>query len=155
VSILYRHTQRTPVALTLALLALFIVLLDGLLASSWAPASYIVFIDLVFAAAGAGIFYLSSITVEVSDSELRWRFGPGPIRRLPRQDIDGVRRVRDPWWGGYGTTLFGIGYFPPRRWTYRIAGRDAVEVRLKAGGWRRIGTDDAQGLAAALGADGR
>ena len=62
-----------------------------------------------------------------------------------------MRQARDPWWGGYGTTLFGVGFFPPKRSTFRIAGRDAVEVRLKQDGWRRIGTDDPQGLLAALG----
>jgi hypothetical protein len=44
----------------------------------------------------------------------------------------------------------GVGFFPPKRWTFRVAGRDAVEVRLKRGGWRRIGTDDPQGLFAAF-----
>jgi hypothetical protein len=33
---------------------------------------------------------------------------------------------------------------------YNVSGLDAVELRLKSGGIRRIGTDDTKGLSAAL-----
>jgi hypothetical protein len=148
----YRHTQRLPVLLFAGLTVLVLVMVDASLAQTWpASARFAVFINLLFAAVLLGAWCLSSMTVELTDDELRWRIAPGPVLRLARDEIDGVRQVRDPWWGGYGTTLFGIGFFPPKRWTFRIAGRDAVEVRLKQGGWRRIGTDDPQGLLAALG----
>jgi hypothetical protein len=147
----YRHTQRMPIVLFIGLTVVVLLAVDASLASSWpASARFAVFINLLFAAVLLGAWCLSSMTVELTDAELRWRIGPGPVFSLARAEIDGVRQVRDPWWGGYGTTLFGIGFFPPKRWTYRIAGRDAVEVRLKQGGWRRIGTDDPQGLLAAL-----
>jgi hypothetical protein len=148
----YRHTQRIPVLLFIGVSAVVLFAVDATMARTWpASANFTVFINLVFAAVLLGAWCLSSMTVELTAQELRWRIGPGPMLRLAREEIDGVRRVRDPWWGGYGTTLFGIGFFPPKRWTFRIAGRDAVEVRLKQGGWRRIGTDDPQGLLAAFG----
>jgi len=53
--------------------------------------------------------------------------------------------VRHPWWYGYGIRWLG-----PNRWTYIVSGRHTVEVRLKGGGWRRLGTDDPHGLLAAL-----
>jgi hypothetical protein len=58
--------------------------------------------------------------------------------------------VRHPLWHGYGIRWLG-----PKRWAYIVSGRDAVEVRLKGGGWRRLGTDDPYGLVAALGAQPR
>ena len=148
----YRHTQRIPFLLFAGLTMLVLLAVDATLAKNWpASASFTVFINLMFAAVLVGAWCLSSMTVELTAAELRWRIGPGPVLRVARDEIEGVRQVRDPWWGGYGTTLFGIGFFPPKRWTFRIAGRDAVEVHLKQGGWRRIGTDDPQGLLAALG----
>jgi len=52
--------------------------------------------------------------------------------------------VRNAWWNGFGIRM--------RRGfrLYNVSGLDAVELRLKSGDIRRIGTDDAQGLAAAL-----
>jgi hypothetical protein len=148
----YRHTQRIPIVLFIGLTVVVLLAVDASMAASWpASARFALFINLLFAGVLLGAWCLSSMTVELTDAELRWRIGPGPTLRLARVEIDGVRQVRDPWWGGYGTTLFGVGFFPPGRWTFRIAGRDAVEVRLKQGGWRRIGTDDPQGLLAALG----
>jgi hypothetical protein len=147
----YRHTQRTPVVLFIGLTAIILLLVNAGLASSWpASAHFAIFIHLLFAAVLLLAWALSALTVEITADELRWRFAAGPAFRLARAEIDGVRWVRDPWWGGYGTTLFGVGFFPPKRWTFRVAGRDAVEVRLRNGGWRRIGTDDPHGLLAAL-----
>jgi hypothetical protein len=52
--------------------------------------------------------------------------------------------VRNHWWNGFGirmTTGFRL---------YNVSGLDAVELRLRSNETRRIGTDDPQGLAAAL-----
>jgi hypothetical protein len=38
----------------------------------------------------------------------------------------------------------------PKRWTYIVSGRDTVEARLKSGGFTRLGTNDSDGLIAAL-----
>jgi hypothetical protein len=95
-------------------------------------------------------WWFSSMTVDVTDEELRWHFGPGRDYRVARADIAGAEVLRHPWWSGYGIRFRG-----PNRWIYIISGRDLVEVRLKQGGWRRLGTDDPQGLAAALNAPAR
>ena len=89
--------------------------------------------------------YFSSMTVSVSDDELRWHFGPGRDWRIARQDIVSVAPASHPWFGGYGLRWFG-----PNRWVYLVSGRNTVEVRLKQGGWRRLGTDDPQGLIRSL-----
>jgi hypothetical protein len=86
-----------------------------------------------------------SLTVEISDNELRWRFGPGLWSyRLALDEIDSVAIVRNHWWNGFGIRM------APGFRLYNVSGLDAVEIRLKSGEIRRIGTDDPQGLAAAL-----
>jgi hypothetical protein len=90
-------------------------------------------------------WYFSSMTVEVTDDELRWRFAGGQGYTIARAEIDRIRTVPHRWWAGYG-----IKYFGPKRRTYVIGGCDTVEVSLKPGGWRRLGTDDPHGLVAAL-----
>ena len=90
-------------------------------------------------------WYFSSMTVDVTDDELRWRFAGGQGYRIARAEINNVRIVPHRWWAGYG-----IKYFGPKRWTYTIGGCETVEVSLKSGGWRRLGTDDPHGLHAAL-----
>ena len=87
----------------------------------------------------------SSLTVEVNGKELRWYFGPGLwTYRLPIDEIDTVAIVRNQWWNGFGIRM------RPGFRLYNVSGLDAVELRLKSGDIRRIGTDDTQGLSAAL-----
>jgi hypothetical protein len=82
---------------------------------------------------------------EVDDNELRWHFGTGLWRyRIGRTDIDAVRTVRNSWLNGFGIRM------RPGFRLYNVSGLDAVELRLKSGDIRRIGTDDPQGLAVAL-----
>jgi hypothetical protein len=91
----------------------------------------------------AGIF--SSLTIEVTEDEARWHFGPGLWRyRIARHDIDSVAVVRNSVWNGFGIRM------RPGFRLYNVSGLDAVELRLKNGEVRRIGTDDAAELAAAL-----
>ena len=89
----------------------------------------------------------SSLTVEVTDDEVLWYFGPGLWRyRVARVDIESAQAVRNSWLSG-----FGIRRRPGFR-LYNVSGLDAVELRLKGGGIRRVGSDEAQALAAALAA---
>jgi hypothetical protein len=93
---------------------------------------------------GAAILF-SSLTVEVSDDELRWYFGPGLwTYRLPLSEIQNVAIVRNHWWNGFGIRM------APGFRLYNVSGLDAVELRIGSGEVRRIGTDDPQGLAQAL-----
>ena len=104
----------------------------------WAP-----MIATIVLVAVAVVF--SSLTVEVSDHELRWYFGPGFwTYRLPLDEIQEVAVVRNHWWNGLGIRM-GSGFR-----LYNVSGLDAVELRLKSNEIRRIGTDDPQGLAGAL-----
>jgi hypothetical protein len=87
----------------------------------------------------------SSLTVTVNDNEVRWYFGPGAWSyRTPLGDIESARTVRNSWLNGFGIRM-GRGFR-----LYNVSGLDAVELKLKNGEIRRIGTDDASSLAAAL-----
>lgn len=137
-AISYRHTQR-------GYLILVVCLAIGALgaANIWRTGQMPVILVLITLLAIAAVFH--SLTIEVDDTELRWHFGPGFwTYRLARDEIRKVAVVRNHWWNG-----FGIRTAPGFR-LYNVSGLDAVELQLKSGDIRRIGTDDPKGLAAAL-----
>jgi hypothetical protein len=134
----YRHTQSGTWIVTLCLA---VAVLDAAIA--WRTGQWLPVVVLVVLIAVAVLF--SSLTVEVSDHELRWYFGPGLwTYRLPLDDIEKVAVMRNHWWNGFGIRMR-AGFR-----LYNVSGFDAVELRLKSNDVRRIGTDDPQGLAAAL-----
>jgi hypothetical protein len=72
-------------------------------------------------------------------------FGPGwPRRRLPAREVVAATPVQSPWWWGYGIRL------TPQGWMWNIAGPHGVQLLLADGRRLRVGTDDPQGLCAAL-----
>jgi len=135
---LYRHTQPGIVILVVCLI---IGALGAAMARQTAQTPMILM--LIILVAVAVVFH--SLTVEVSDGELRWHFGPGLwTYRLRLDEIRSVTIVRNSWWNGFGIRK------APGFSLYNVSGLDAVELALKSGDIRRIGTDDPQGLAAAL-----
>jgi len=134
----YHHTQRGTLIVVVCLAFAVFVTATVLRTGQW-PAA----ITLISLVAAAVVF--SSLTVDVDAKELRWYFGPGLwIYRLPLDEIETASVVRNHWWNGFGIRM------RPRFRLYNVSGLDAVEVRLKSGDVRRIGTDDPQGLSAAL-----
>src|SRR3984957_15984536 len=134
----YRHTQRGT---WIVVSCLVFVVLD--FAIAWRTGQWLPVAVLVLLIAVAILF--SSLTVEVSDNELRWYFGPGLwTYRLALGDIETVAVVRNHWWNGFGIRM------RPGFRLYNVSGLDAVELRLRSSDVRRIGTDDPQGLAGAL-----
>jgi hypothetical protein len=134
----YHHTQRGTLTIVLCLL---FAALDALI--MWRSGQWQLSAVLILLIAVAAVF--SSLTVEVSDSELRWYFGPGFwAYRIPLSEIQTVAAVRNRWWNGFGIRI-AAGFR-----LYNVSGLDAVELRLKSSDVRRIGTDDPQGLARAL-----
>jgi hypothetical protein len=141
-AIRYRHTQRGTTLLATMLLAGFLAAVLAFLNPA-PPGLWILSVVAIGSMVLAWLF--SSLTVEVNEQDLHWHFGPGLwTYRIALADIESFRPVRNKWWYG-----FGIRKSPGFR-LYNVSGLDAVELRLKAGGVRRIGTDDASGLAAAL-----
>jgi hypothetical protein len=135
----YRHTQ--PGTLTM-----FACLLCGGIgaALTWHVGQWPASIALIAIMLTTAVLF-SSLTVEITDNELRWYFGPGLwTYRLPLTAIENVAVVRNHWWNGYGIRM------APGFRLYNVSGLDAVELRVGVNDVRRIGTDDPQGLAQAL-----
>jgi hypothetical protein len=134
----YHHTQR---GLWIVLPCLAFAAFDAVIA--WQTKQLLPAAVLILLIAVAVLF--SSLTVEVNDSELRWYFGPGLwTYRLARSDVATVAIARNRWWNGFGIRR-AAGFR-----LYNVSGLDAVELRLRSNDIWRIGTDDPQGLAAAL-----
>ena len=95
----YHHTQYgalTPILLAaLAIPALWVAFADPGPSAQWpllAAAIMIVVLAWLFA----------SLTVEVSEREIQWYFGPGLwTYRIARAELDGVAVVRNTWWDGF------------------------------------------------------
>lgn len=87
----------------------------------------------------------SSLTVEVTDGELRFHFGPGFWRkRIPLTEVAAVDSTKSSWWEGWGIRI------TPRGMLYNVSGTDAVAVQLRSGQRFRIGTDEPEALVQAL-----
>ena len=130
----YRHAQRGTLilAVTLGMAALFLALgLAGIKAFCFSVPILLVC---------AWLFH--SLTIEISDRGLRWRFGPGLIRKsVPLAEIVSAEPVRNgPSWG--------IHWSPRLGWLYNVSGFDAVLITLRNGNKFALGTDEPQALAA-------
>jgi hypothetical protein len=129
---------------------MLIVLLLASILSAWAgylsgssPVRWPLFASAIGLAVLAWLF--SSLTVQVTDHEFHWYFGPGIWRYwIALAEIENVRIVHNEWWNGFGIRI------RPGLRIYNISGLAAVELRLKNGDIHRIGTDDVEGLSTAL-----
>jgi hypothetical protein len=132
----YKHTQRGTliIAVTLGLAALFIVLGLTLQKPFW----FSVPILLVCA------WLFHSLTIEITERELRWRFGPGLIHKsVPLNEIVSAAPMRiGPSWG--------IHRGPRTGWLYNVSGFDAVAVTLRSRKIFTLGTDEPEALSAAI-----
>jgi hypothetical protein len=148
----YHHKQRgTLMTVSLAVAGLGILIgLISVSAAGSAPAGAVAVLSVLLVVIVVLGWWFSSMAVDVNDDELRWHLGAGWNYRVARSDIEDAQIVRHPWWGGYG-----IRYAGTNRRTYIVGGCQVVEVRLKQGGWRRLGTDDPQGLLAAINSGAR
>jgi hypothetical protein len=100
----------------------------------------------VAAIRGACALLFSSLTIEVTDQHLRWRFGPGRIRKqVSLVDIGHAEVTRTRVIEGRGIHL------TSRGWLYNVSGFQAVEIHLKRGKRFLLGSDEPEKLVMALG----
>ena len=94
------------------------------------------------------VFALSfqTLTVEDQGHQLAIRFGPVPLmsKRIPYGSIQNIEVGRSSFLDGWG-----IHWVPGRGWTYNLWGFDCVKLAVNHK-TIRIGTDDAENLAAFL-----
>lgn len=85
------------------------------------------------------------LTVSVGDDEILAKFGIGAITyRLPLTAIVSTEIVHNPWTWGWGVRVI------PGGRLYNVSGLRSVEFMLADGQRVRIGTDDPEGLQAAV-----
>jgi hypothetical protein len=136
---IYRHTQ------TGQLMSWAIVLTAiGLFIAGHVAGKGILFLPIAAILGGVGWIF-SSLTVEVTATELIWFFGPGFWRKsIERDEIVSATPVRNKWWWGWGIHL------TPRGWLYNVTGLEGVEIALSNERTLRVGSDEALALANAL-----
>jgi hypothetical protein len=132
----YQHTQGATnivIALSVSALALAVG------ATAYHPLLLLAAI-MIFTA-----WLFHSLTIEIIDGELRWRFGPGWIRRrVVLNEIASARVVRTRVIEGWGIHYSRFG------WLYNVAGFDAVAIILRNGKRFCLGSDEPEVLAAQL-----
>lgn len=140
----YEHTQPgTFLRYSLGTIALVLAVVGAVLLSTDNEAGYIVI--LVTAIQGLALSLFHSLSVTVDTNEVVARFGIGVLRfRYITSDIESVEQVRNPWYYGWGIKKYSGG------WLYNVSGLDAVEITLRDGRKRRIGTDEPEALAEAI-----
>ena len=142
----YSHTQKAPLCLLLYFSAICCLALPLLLPTvPGSPAPLIpVAVGVLTALTGMACHYL---TVVDEGDWLALRFGPLPVfqRKVRYVDIECVEIGRTLFLDGWG-----IHYSVRGGWVWNLWGRDCVVVHWKQGGVLRIGTDDAENLAAFL-----
>ena len=133
----YEHTQIGHVIIW-SLLPIILIAAGGL-TGRHAPPVVVLIILLVCLV----LFYKLKITIE--EDSLCACFGLGIIRKRVRlAEIVECEPIRIHWWYGWGIHL------TPRGWLYNVSGFDAVAITLRNGGKFALGTDDPNGLMAAL-----
>lgn len=135
----YEHTQ-IGYAVLAPLLAGLLGLLAGIIAAGPHPVLLAVSAVLL-----AGIAAFPTLTIEVRDGVLSWRFGLGVGRKaIALSHIETAAAVRNAWSYGWGIRL------TPHGWLYNVSGLGAVEIVLRGGERFRLGSDEPEALARAI-----
>ena len=137
-----RHTQTGWILRIFVIAPALVLLLVGPALRDHAAMSILLPLVAFLAVLG---FLFSTLTIEIDDKDLRWRFGLGVWRKsVALADIVLASRVRNPWWYGFGIHL------TPYGWLYNVGGLDAVQIVLRDGRRVRLGTDEPDALARSL-----
>ncbi|MEP7183794.1 MAG: hypothetical protein ABI886_16565 [Betaproteobacteria bacterium] len=142
---IYKHTQfgwvvaaGTAVGMVLATGMLLWLSAATLKAAWWLVAA-------LYAVLAAAFLLFATLTVEVTEREIRARFGVGLFgRTIPLADVRRSEIVRTRIWWGWGL------HWTPGGWLYNVAGRQAVRLDLVRQRPVMIGSDDADGLKRAI-----
>ncbi len=136
---MYKHKQYA--------LFIFVVLgwIGGFVALAWsligADTPLMVFAGILVVTA----FVFHGLTIRVDSQTISWAFGPGIAgQTLQLSDIVEVKAVQNSFRHGIGMRITFDG------WIYSVSGFSAVQLTLKDGMQYRLGTNDQQGLLAAL-----
>lgn len=133
----YQHTQRGKLIVVVMGVVSAVSILIGLTISR----SILAVVPILMLSG----WLFHSLTIEITNDELRWRFGPGLIQKCaPLSEIIGAQQVRTNVLEGWGIHLSRFG------WLYNVSGYDAVAFTLKNGKRFALGTDEPVKLLAAF-----
>jgi hypothetical protein len=91
------------------------------------------------------VILFGSLSIEVTPTLVRLRFGPGLVQReFALSELRRVSVVRNRWYFGWGIRRL------PNGWLYNVSGLGAVELEMADGQVHRIGTDRPDELSAAI-----
>lgn len=139
----YEHTQRAYL-LHWIVMPLFLITGVGMFSGGATLWVWVLVTAFVVAFAWLVVTF-SMLTVIVDGDQVRVYFGRGwPRKTVSKREVKSVRPVRNQWWHGLGIR------FIPKGTLWNVWGLDAVEFRLESGRVFRIGTDDVDGLTAAI-----
>jgi hypothetical protein len=100
---------------------------------------------IVAAILGISALLFSSLTIELSDMSLSWRFGFGLLRKkVPTGEIINALVTRTSLLDGWGVHRTRNG------WLYNVSGFGAVQVILRSGKSFLLGSDEPERLCSAL-----
>jgi hypothetical protein len=133
----YQHTQPATIILLIVPAIALVQLVIGVTVN---PKCLVAAAVLMAAA-----WLFRSLTVEITDEELHWRFGARWLgKRFRLSDIVSAEVVRTSVMNGWGIHHSRFG------WLYNVSGFDAVAITLRNGKRFCLGTDEPQVLAARL-----
>ncbi|GAB2887614.1 hypothetical protein GCM10027046_14900 [Uliginosibacterium flavum] len=136
----YQRRQPARALLTLIFIPVLVCAL-----AAWSHPQYRVTLWVISTMLTIGALLFSSLSIEVSADTLRWRFGPGIVRKqVDLKDIASVEMTRTTWLEGWGI------HYTKRGWLYNVSGRNAVLVTQKDGTRFMLGSNDVIGLWEAL-----
>ncbi len=135
----YRHTQIGYITIA-SLVAVICLIIAQIQFFGSAPLPIAVLIVLV-----ACLLIFSSLTIEIKDAFLTWKFGFGLMqKKVPVSEIIRVNRIKINILHGWGI------HWTPGGWLYNVSGFQAVEFELRDGKKFRLGTDEPEKLMQAV-----
>lgn len=141
----YGHSQNGTVMLVTVAIILAVVAVTVLLLAGGPGGEGLVALAAPVALCAALLALFGRLTVSVDQQFVRVAFGIGLIaRQIPLSTIRSCEPVRNRWWYGWGIRM------TPRGWLWNVSGLSAVELTYTDGGHFLIGTDDPDGLCAAI-----
>src|SRR4051794_25466506 len=115
----YQHTQSAKAILTVLCIAFCFFAVGAI---NFHP----LVVPMIVLWLSAWIF--RSMTIEISETDLTWYFGPGfPRKSVRLSEIASVKAIRTSFWNGWGI------HYTPRGWLYNVSGHGAVAITLRNG----------------------
>lgn len=129
---LYRHNQSGYAILVVFSLGVIVITYPGLAGNFDGSLLFVLTVVCIVC-----LLLFSSLTVMVNKDRILIKFGLGIIKKeIPISDIESCKKVKNPWWYGWGI------HITPDGWLYNVSGLNAIEIKMKNGRRCRIGTDE-------------